>query len=58
MGWTRGTKHIPDLGLLGYLVGSLGTMGLYDGMDKRVLTYSRPKTGGMMSHQMMCFYNT
>ena len=29
-GWTRGTKHIPDLGLVGYPMGSQGTMGQWD----------------------------
>ena len=30
MGWTRGTKHIPDLELVGYSMGSKGTMGQWD----------------------------
>ena len=29
-GWTRGTKHIPDLVLVGYPMGSHGTMGQWD----------------------------
>ena len=30
MGWTRGTKHIPNLGLVGCPMGSQGTMGQWD----------------------------